>query len=98
VIQLKRAYDPPESDDGFRVRGMATIRRKLGHFDGTAAFHRESELDFIHLEHKWRTERSGTASCRLGFSISRTILDVPKVISLIINELYFKDFMPYGNG
>jgi hypothetical protein len=33
-----------------------------------------------------------------GLSVSRTILDVPKVISLIINELYSKDFMPYGNG
>ena len=28
---------------------------------------------------------------------SMEALDVPKVISLIINELYSKDFMPYGN-
>jgi hypothetical protein len=57
-----------------------------------------AKLDFIHLEHKWRTKRPGAAICRLGFSMSRKILDVPKVISLIINELYSKDFMPYGNG
>jgi len=30
--------------------------------------------------------------------MSRKILDVPKVISLLINELYSKDFMPYENG
>ena len=56
-----------------------------------------SQLDFIHLEPKWRTKRPGAAICRLGFSMSRKILDVPKVISLIINKLYSKDFMPYGN-
>jgi hypothetical protein len=50
------------------------------------------------LEHKWRTERPGAAICRLAFSVSRKILHVPKAISLIINELYSKDFMPYGNG
>jgi hypothetical protein len=56
------------------------------------------QLDFIHLEHKWRTKRPGAAICLLGFSMLRKISDGPKVISLIINELYSKDFMPYGNG
>jgi hypothetical protein len=63
-----------------------------------AVFNWLPQLDCIHLEHKWRTKKPGAAICRRGFSMSRKILDVPKVISLIINELYSKDFMPYGNG
>jgi hypothetical protein len=50
------------------------------------------------VEHKWRTERLVAAIGRLGLSMSYTTLDLPKAISLIIKELYSKDFIPYGNG
>jgi hypothetical protein len=56
------------------------------------------QLDFIHLEPRWRNERLGATIGRQGFPMSRKTLDVQKPISLIINEMSSKDLMPYGNG
>jgi hypothetical protein len=56
------------------------------------------KLDFIHLAYRRQNVGPWTAMCRKGFSMSRKALDVRKVISLIINGLCSKAFMPCGNG